>query len=108
MLLPARVVKTAKAVEPGGCDALKYQISSRHNKPDTARPRFPAPKITAGCRGRCAAARIGSGGRQTSWRRADGRRQRMRIGILAAEPGGGQALGKLADQLRRAADDGLA
>src|SRR5215813_12613219 len=39
---------------------------------------------------------------------ASGRRQRMRIGILAAEPGGDQALGKLADQLRRAADDGLA
>src|SRR5580692_10157126 len=32
----------------------------------------------------------------------------MRIGILAAEPGGPQALGKLADQLRRAADDGFA
>jgi 5,10-methylenetetrahydromethanopterin reductase len=32
----------------------------------------------------------------------------MRIGILAAEPGGAQALGKLADQLRRAADDGFA
>jgi 5,10-methylenetetrahydromethanopterin reductase len=32
----------------------------------------------------------------------------MRIGILAAETGGDQALGKLADQLRRAADDGLA
>jgi 5,10-methylenetetrahydromethanopterin reductase len=32
----------------------------------------------------------------------------MRIGTLAAETGGAQALGKLADQLRRAADDGLA
>ena len=32
----------------------------------------------------------------------------MRIGIVAAEPGGPQALGKLADQLRRAADDGFA
>jgi 5,10-methylenetetrahydromethanopterin reductase len=32
----------------------------------------------------------------------------MRIGILAAEPGGPKALGKLADQLRRAADDGFA
>ena len=32
----------------------------------------------------------------------------MRIGILAAEPGGAQALGKLTDQLRRAADDGFA
>jgi F420-dependent oxidoreductase-like protein len=32
----------------------------------------------------------------------------MRIGILAGETGGDQALGKLADQLRRAADDGLA
>jgi 5,10-methylenetetrahydromethanopterin reductase len=32
----------------------------------------------------------------------------MRIGILAAEPGGPEALGKLADQLRRAADDGFA
>jgi F420-dependent oxidoreductase-like protein len=32
----------------------------------------------------------------------------MRIGILAAETGGTQALGKLADELRRAADDGLA
>src|SRR3984885_12834865 len=39
---------------------------------------------------------------------AGGRRQRMRIGILAAEPGGPQALDKLADQLRRAADDGFA
>src|SRR5579859_4782363 len=36
------------------------------------------------------------------------RRQRMRIGTLAAETGEAQALGKLADQLRRAADDGLA
>ena len=32
----------------------------------------------------------------------------MRIGILAAETGGDQALGKLADQLRRAVDDGFA
>ncbi len=32
----------------------------------------------------------------------------MRIGILAAETGGDQALGKLADQLRRATDDGFA
>jgi 5,10-methylenetetrahydromethanopterin reductase len=32
----------------------------------------------------------------------------MRIGILAAETGGAQALSKLADQLRRAADDGFA
>jgi len=32
----------------------------------------------------------------------------MRIGILAAEPGGDNALSKLADQLRRAADDGFA
>jgi F420-dependent oxidoreductase-like protein len=32
----------------------------------------------------------------------------MRIGILAAEQSGDQALGKLADQLRRAADDGFA
>ena len=32
----------------------------------------------------------------------------MRIGILAAEPGGPQALDKLTDQLRRAADDGFA
>jgi 5,10-methylenetetrahydromethanopterin reductase len=32
----------------------------------------------------------------------------MRIGISAAEPGGDQALSKLADQLRRAADDGFA
>ncbi len=32
----------------------------------------------------------------------------MRIGMMAAETGGGQALGKLADQLRRAADDGFA
>src|SRR5215471_12644478 len=39
---------------------------------------------------------------------ASGRRQRMRIGILAAETPGDQALGKLADQLRRAAGDGLA
>jgi hypothetical protein len=39
---------------------------------------------------------------------AGGRRQRMRIGIMAAETGGDQALGKLADQLRRAADDGFA
>jgi len=39
---------------------------------------------------------------------ASGRRQRMRIGITVAETGGDQALVKLADQLRRAADDGLA
>src|SRR5690348_14545714 len=32
----------------------------------------------------------------------------MRIGIMAAETGGDQALGKLADQLRRAAGDGFA
>jgi 5,10-methylenetetrahydromethanopterin reductase len=32
----------------------------------------------------------------------------MRIGTLAAETGGAQALGKLADHLRQAADDGLA
>ena len=32
----------------------------------------------------------------------------MRIGTLAAETGGGQALAKLADQLRRAAGDGFA
>ena len=32
----------------------------------------------------------------------------MRIGILAAETAGDQALGKLTDQLRRAADDGFA
>ena len=32
----------------------------------------------------------------------------MRIGILAAETGGDQALARLADQLRRAADDGFA
>ena len=32
----------------------------------------------------------------------------MRIGVVAAEPGGAQALGALADQLRRAADDGFA
>ena len=32
----------------------------------------------------------------------------MRIGTMAAETGGEQALGKLADQLRRAADDGFA
>ena len=32
----------------------------------------------------------------------------MRIGILVAEPGGDQALARLADQLRRAADDGFA
>jgi hypothetical protein len=32
----------------------------------------------------------------------------MRIGTTAVETGGAQALGKLADQLRRAADDGLA
>ena len=32
----------------------------------------------------------------------------MRIGTLVAEPGGDQALAELADQLRRAADDGLA
>jgi 5,10-methylenetetrahydromethanopterin reductase len=32
----------------------------------------------------------------------------MRIGLLAAETSGDQALGKLADQLRRAADDGFA
>jgi 5,10-methylenetetrahydromethanopterin reductase len=32
----------------------------------------------------------------------------MRIGILAAETGGDQALGKLADQVRRAGDDGFA
>jgi len=32
----------------------------------------------------------------------------MRIGIMAAETGGDQALVKLADQLRRAADDGFA
>jgi 5,10-methylenetetrahydromethanopterin reductase len=32
----------------------------------------------------------------------------MRIGISAAESGGERALGKLADQLRRAADDGFA
>src|SRR5271170_5200371 len=39
---------------------------------------------------------------------ADGRRQRMRIGIMAVETGETQALGKLADQLRRATDDGFA
>ena len=39
---------------------------------------------------------------------AGGRRQRMRIGIMTAETGGDQALGKLADQLRRAAGDGFA
>jgi 5,10-methylenetetrahydromethanopterin reductase len=39
---------------------------------------------------------------------ASGRRQRMRIGIMAAETGGDHALVKLADQLRRAADDGFA
>ena len=32
----------------------------------------------------------------------------MRIGILAVETGDAQALGKLADQLRQAGDDGLA
>ncbi|HEX3955707.1 MAG TPA: LLM class F420-dependent oxidoreductase [Trebonia sp.] len=32
----------------------------------------------------------------------------MRIGIMAVETGGTQALGKLADQLRRAVDDGFA
>src|ERR1700733_15053583 len=32
----------------------------------------------------------------------------MRIGILAADTAGDQALGKLTDQLRRAADDGFA
>ena len=32
----------------------------------------------------------------------------MRIGILAAETDGDQALARLADQLRRAADDGFA
>jgi len=32
----------------------------------------------------------------------------MRIGIMAAETGGTRALGELADQLRRAADDGFA
>ena len=32
----------------------------------------------------------------------------MRIGTMVAETGGAQALGKLADQLRRAADDGFA
>jgi 5,10-methylenetetrahydromethanopterin reductase len=32
----------------------------------------------------------------------------MRIGILAAETSGDQAIGKLADQLKQAADDGLA
>ena len=32
----------------------------------------------------------------------------MRIGIMVAETDGDQALGKLADQLRRAADDGFA
>jgi 5,10-methylenetetrahydromethanopterin reductase len=32
----------------------------------------------------------------------------MRIGTLVAEPGGGQALAELADQLRRAAGDGFA
>ena len=32
----------------------------------------------------------------------------MRIGTLAAETDGDQALAKLADQLRRAADDGFA
>jgi 5,10-methylenetetrahydromethanopterin reductase len=32
----------------------------------------------------------------------------MRIGTVAAEPGGDQALGKLTDQVRRAADDGFA
>src|ERR1700752_1544702 len=32
----------------------------------------------------------------------------MRIGSIGAETGGDQALGKLADQLRRAADDGFA
>src|SRR5258708_13274254 len=37
-----------------------------------------------------------------------GWRQRMRIGTMAVETGGTQALGKLADQLRRAADDGFA
>src|SRR6201986_1174938 len=50
----------------------------------------------------------GSGLRPAGELAADGRRQRMRIGILAGETGGAQALGKLADQLRRAADDGLA
>src|SRR5438445_287170 len=39
---------------------------------------------------------------------ASGRRQHMRIGTMAAETGGAQALGELADQLRRAADDGFA
>jgi 5,10-methylenetetrahydromethanopterin reductase len=32
----------------------------------------------------------------------------MRIGTLVAEPGGGQALAELADQLRRAAGEGFA
>jgi 5,10-methylenetetrahydromethanopterin reductase len=32
----------------------------------------------------------------------------MRIGIMAAETDGDQALGKLADQLRQAADGGFA
>ena len=32
----------------------------------------------------------------------------MRIGTMATEAAEAQALGKLADQLRRAADDGLA
>src|ERR1700758_5077925 len=39
---------------------------------------------------------------------AGGRRPRMRIGTSAVEMGGDQALIKLADQLRRAADDGFA
>src|SRR4029077_18552852 len=39
---------------------------------------------------------------------ASGRRQRMRIGIMAAETDGDQAMGKLGDQLRRAADEGVA
>src|ERR1700722_2240029 len=39
---------------------------------------------------------------------AGGRRQLMRIGILTAETGEAQALGKLADQLRAAVDDGVA
>src|SRR5215469_5021869 len=39
---------------------------------------------------------------------ASGWRQQMRIGTSAVEPGGPDALSKLTDQLRRAADDGFA
>src|SRR6476661_4981756 len=71
-------------------------------------PASPAPKFTvSACGWRYAAARINPGPAAPE-PAASGRRQRMRIGIMAAETGGTRALDELADQLRRAADDGFA